>query len=205
MRIVHISDTHNQHKNIEIPDGDILIHSGDATIAGTAVEVQNFNLWLGTLPHRHKIFVPGNHDFLFERDLNQAISLLTNATLLIDQEIKIEGLRIYGTPWVPQFGFWAFMRKDMHLDQTFEKIPDDLDILISHGPPFGILDNGGFGFSGSMTLMKAVYRAQPEFHLFGHIHEGYGKHEDSQTSYFNSALCHSSLFKITKEPRVLDL
>ena len=205
MRIVHLSDTHNHHRNIEVPDGDILIHSGDATISGRVPEVHDFNLWLGSLPHKYKIFVPGNHDFLFEEDLDQARKLLSSATLLIDEEVTIEGLRIYGTPWVPQFGFWAFMRPDMRLTQFFDKIPDDLDILISHGPPFGILDNGGFGFSGSMTLMKAVYRAQPEFHLFGHIHEGYGKHEDTQTTYLNSALCHPALFKITKEPRILDL
>src|SRR5271170_4213371 len=120
MRIVFISDTHGLHEQmlVPIPDGDILIHAGDATMMGRMNEIAAFGAWFRHLPHTHKVFVAGNHDWMFEKNpslaadlLNQGILGLNNTpkiTYLLDNEITIEGLRIYGSPWQPRFYDWAF-------------------------------------------------------------------------------------------------
>ena len=98
-RIVAISDTHSRHNQISaLPAGDILIHAGDATNKGTLAEVVAFNQWLGTLPYQHKIFVAGNHDFLFEKSPEIARTLMTNAHYLLDEAVVIAGLKFYGSP-----------------------------------------------------------------------------------------------------------
>lgn len=108
-RIVCVSDTHNCNEAIDVPDGDILIHSGDATINGTVTEIRDFNRWFSALPHKHKIFVAGNHDWLFETDETLARQILHKDIIYLqDSEITVEGLRIYGSPWQPRFYDWAF-------------------------------------------------------------------------------------------------
>ena len=109
MRVVCISDTHNCNGQISVPDGDVLVHSGDATITGTVAEIKNFNTWFSALPHRHKVFIAGNHDWLFERENAAARELLSdNITYLQDSAVEIEGLKFYGSPWQPRFFDWAF-------------------------------------------------------------------------------------------------
>src|SRR2546430_16820633 len=108
MRIVCISDTHSRHDRIEVPPGDILIHAGDATMTGRMEELARFNHWLGRLPHHYKIFIAGNHDWLFEKEPTLAESLITNAMYLRDSAARIEGLKFYGSPWQPRFMHWAF-------------------------------------------------------------------------------------------------
>src|SRR6478672_4215138 len=110
MKIVCLSDTHNCNEKIEVPGGDILIHAGDATINGTESEVEEFLAWFSRLPHRHKIFVAGNHDWLYEKN-NRFARLLTanfNINYLQDFSTEIEGLKIYGSPWQPRYFDWAF-------------------------------------------------------------------------------------------------
>ncbi len=108
-RIVAISDTHSRHNQfVDLPEGDILIHAGDATVQGKFDEVVEFNRWLGTLPYKHKIFVAGNHDFLFEKSPEMARALMSNAYYLQDSFVVLEGLKIYGSPWQPRFHDWAF-------------------------------------------------------------------------------------------------
>ena len=111
MRVVLVSDTHNRHAAIAVPDGDLLVHAGDATSRGTPQEVAAFNAWLLRLPHRHKVFIAGNHDFLFQQQPAQARALLAavpGLKYLEDEETTVEGLRIWGTPWQPWFYDWAF-------------------------------------------------------------------------------------------------
>src|SRR5690349_17782977 len=109
-KIVCLSDTHNCNGQFAVPDGDILIHSGDATIRGTVPEIEEFLAWFSRLPHPVKIFVAGNHDWLYESD-NRFARLLTakfNIRYLQDASTEIGGLKIYGAPWQPRFYDWAF-------------------------------------------------------------------------------------------------
>ena len=109
MRIVCISDTHNCNEQISVPDGDLLIHSGDATINGTRDEIKRFAEWITSLPHRNKIFVAGNHDWLFERDNEAARSMLGNSVIYLQDSLAaVEGMKVYGSPWQPRFYDWAF-------------------------------------------------------------------------------------------------
>merc|ERR1719264_1866560 len=155
IRIVCISDTHSLVENVQppfnIPDGDILIHAGDFTNQGNLDKVEEFNSWLGSLPHRHKVVIAGNHDLSFDYekiqrpDLRKAKSLLTNCIYLEDSTITIEGLKIYGTPRTPLYGHhlvgFMISCSDVQMwEEECSKIPTDTDILISHGPPLGILD-----------------------------------------------------------------
>ena len=188
MRIVCISDTHNEVMTEPIPDGDILIHAGDATIRGKIREVARFAQWFNSLPHKYKVFVPGNHDFLYERDRNIADTFVKS---LQDELIQIEGLKIYGSPWQPEFYNWAFnLPRGEPLREIWSKIPDDVDLLITHGPPFGILDANLSGeHVGCEDLLERVKKIKPKIHIFGHIHEGYGQTEIDGTTFINASIC----------------
>jgi Icc-related predicted phosphoesterase len=211
-RIVAISDTHSRHQQFgELPAGDILIHAGDATVRGDLQEVVEFNRWLGTLPHKHKIFVAGNHDFLFERAPQLACSLMSNAIYLLDSFRIIEGLKIYGSPWQPRFFDWAFnLDRGREIRRKWERIPDDTDILITHGPPHGILDGvidrwtGTIEAVGCEELLPVVQRIKPRVHIFGHIHAGYGQVEQDGVQFINASSCNEA-YKIVHPPIVIDL
>lgn len=213
MKVVCISDTHNLHREIPIPKGDILIHAGDITNIGTMAEFDDFNQWLGELPHRNKIIIAGNHDFLFERNhishLERFMGRI-NAHYLQDSEIQVAGLRIYGTPWTPTFMDWAFMKDEQFADvgeatEIYSKIPPNLDILITHGPPRGILDMTPRGeAAGSGILLQRVWDVRPRYHVFGHIHEGYGRIEKNGTTFINAALSRG-WEKYKKVPIVLEI
>lgn len=205
MRIVCVSDSHMQHTYLDIPDGDILIHSGDALNRGSYAEAQRFNDWLGTLPHKYKIYVPGNHDETFEVAQEESVRIMTNAVVLIDQEVTIEGLRIYGSPWTPTFMDWNFMKSDAELGQVWQKIPDNLDVLITHGPPYGILDQNQKGeHCGSQTLYRAVIEKKPKFHVFGHIHHSSGIYKIDPTTFVNAAVL-NDWYNIVANPKVFEI
>lgn len=190
MKIVCISDTHGGHHKMDIPEGDILIHAGDLSSRGTAKEIRRFNNWLEKLPHPHKIVVAGNHDFLFEEQPEEAQALLSNATYLEDSSIVIEGIKIWGSPITPWFFDWAFNRhRGEEIKAYWEKIPQDTDILITHGPPFGILDLTIHGQQvGCEELLTIVKKIQPRLHIFGHIHEAHGTIHEENTQYINASM-----------------
>ena len=189
MKIVIISDTHNQLSKMNIPDGDILIHAGDATGRGREYEIEDFNAELGALPHKVKIFVPGNHDWLFQTNETKARSLMTNAIVLIDELIEINGLKIYGSPWQPRFYDWAFnVNRGDAIAQKWASIPEGLDILITHGPAFGILDDTINGMRvGCEELYKKIFEVKPKYHVSGHIHFGYGMRELDGITFINAS------------------
>ena len=192
MRIVCLSDTHNCNHEIDVPDGDILIHAGDATIRGTIEEVAAFNRWFKTFPHRHKIFVAGNHDWLFELDNVRARSLLDpSITYLQDSSVQIDGVSIYGAPWQPRFYDWAFnLDRGAPMSEKWAMIPDGVDVLITHGPPNGILDITPAGDNaGCEELRKRVEQVRPRLHVFGHIHLGYGIEDRNGTRFVNACTC----------------
>lgn len=206
-RIVCLSDTHNCNEQIRVPDGDILIHAGDATIQGTIDEIVLFNEWFARLPHRHKIFVAGNHDWLFETDNRLARKLLDDKIIYLqDSSAEIEGLKIYGSPWQPWFFDWAFnLPRGERLAEKWRLIPDDTEILITHGPPFGILDFPPDETSvGCEMLRLRVEEIRPKLHIFGHIHHSYGTEENFGTKFINASNCDEA-YEPANSPIVFDL
>ena len=206
IKIVAISDTHSRHRGITVPDGDILIHAGDATMVGRIDEIAEFNRWLGALPHPVKLFCAGNHDLLFEKAPAVARSMITNATYLQDELIEVMGLRIYASPWQPRFFDWAFnLDRGESLRRKWAMIPDSLDVLITHGPPFGILDQNLEGeHCGCEELRTAVERLRPRVQLFGHIHQSYGQMAHEGIRFVNACICDES-YRPINAPIVIEL
>jgi len=218
MRIVCVSDTHGLHRELAPPDGDLLIHAGDATMQGRPEEIERFDQWLGSLPHRRKVVIAGNHDRLFEERPEEAQRRITNALYLQDSEATVDGLRIWGSPWQPWFLSWAFnLRRGAPLRAKWDLIPPGIDVLVTHGPPHGVRDrvNGvmarglsialGHGPSvGCEELLAAVRRLRPRLHVFGHIHEGYGREEREGTLFVNASCCDQD-YRPVNPPVVVDL
>ncbi|KAJ0394646.1 hypothetical protein P43SY_003844 [Pythium insidiosum] len=211
---------------LTVPDGDVLIHCGDFTDRGTHKEIKDFNDWLGTLPHRHKIVVAGNHDLSMDaaeyklhwdslwrhtefNDPTVARDLLSNCTYLENRSTVIDGVKIHGSPMTPPIPgrIMAFnVERGYAAQQHWAKIPSDVDILITHGPPHGILDKTATGLRvGDESLLKEVVsRCRPQFHLFGHIHEAYGIARLGRTVFINCAT--STLLRRPKHrPVVFDV
>ena len=208
MRIVAISDTHTFEDRISVPNGDVLIHAGDATITGTVEEVSAFGVWLESQPHKHKIVIAGNHDWLFERDPVRARLLIEPwANYLQDSMVEVDGIRFYGSPWQPRFQDWAFnVNRGRAISRYWSLIPK-CDVLITHGPPWGVLDQvmEGRPHLGCEELGEAVGRVRPRFHVFGHIHGGYGQRRAPNGIHFiNASICDEAYNPINA-PIVFDL
>ena len=205
MRIVCISDTHNLTETIPVPDGDLLLHAGDLTMAGSAREIERAQRWLAGLPHRRKVVIAGNHDFLFEREPHAARSLMQAVTYLQDELVDVDGLKIWGSPWQPWFYDWAFnLRRGPEIRAKWDLIPQGIDILLTHGPPAGHGGRTRMGDeAGCLDLLAAVRRVRPRLHVFGHIHEGYGTTQAGVTRCVNASLCDAD-YRAVNAPVVLD-
>ena len=227
-RLVLISDTHNQHEQLTIPLGDILIHSGDFSGTGTFKQTSTFFSWFAAQPHRYKILVAGNHDitlhgefyeqqwwrFHRERADDQAIRALLESYevegafyYLRDREVELDGLRIYGSPWQPEFFSWAFNLPRGEISaRKWAEIPTGVDVLITHGPPWGYLDQLDNGeHTGCEALERALFtRVRPKLHVFGHIHEGYGLAEVDGITLANASSCDAAYAPV-QPPLVVDL
>lgn len=193
MRIVCVSDTHGHEPMI--PDGDLLIHAGDLCLAGTLPELNRAADWLGSLPHRHKIVVAGNHDWPFSRQPNEARAIIRDvagAVYLQDSFVEVEGLKVWGAPWQPEFAGWAFnLPRGPALAEKWAMIPDDTDVLVTHGPPAGILDmnlEGERCGCRDLSLRLASRSAKPRLHVFGHIHEGHGVRPFESVLFVNASV-----------------
>lgn len=287
-RIVCISDTHSMtsHMAKGVPDGDVLIHAGDFTRCGHMSEVRQFNKWLGTLPHKHKIVIAGNHEISFDPDISssrrnrkQQVNIqnfnfsnvkethrsnhtgnqgldpivpsmpnmanlsidestlnddsnggtqegasprddsvqekdsksikmeLTNCVYLEDRSTTIYGLKFYGSPWQPEFCGWGFnLPRGRALLDKWDMIPDDTDVLITHTPPVGYGDLCASGTrAGCVDLLHTVQkRVRPKYHIYGHIHEGYGVRSDGKTVFVNASTCDLA-FSPKNKPIVFDI
>lgn len=222
MRVVFISDHHTQLDSVKVPDGDILIDAGDWTYVGSVEEISAYNRKMGKLPHKNKICVAGNHDRLLEQEPSLGRSLLTNVMYIQDEEIEIKGLHIYGSPWQPTFGYgWAFnLPRGRSLATRWNSIPDNLDILITHGPPFEVLDTvrrmddlmwpndrmldlGIVEHVGCQDLKETVDQVKPKVHVFGHIHGARGIKKTKNTLFLNASICNES-YKPKNKPIVVD-
>ena len=206
MKITFISDTHNKHKELTdknlLPGGDLIIHSGDISGRGLENEVTNFLDWFQDLNYTHKIFIAGNHDFWFEKSFDIVKKYKDKGVIyLFDHFVNIDGLNIYGSPWQPAFFNWAFnLHTSKDLKYYWDKIPNNLDVLITHGPPKYTLDVLPTGVNvGCEELTKRVEVVKPKIHCFGHIHSGYGEKYVDGVQYFNAAVLGEN-YNLTNNP-----
>lgn len=207
MRLVLISDTHAKHRKFEIPPGDVLIHAGDIMTTGwDPLEITDFDNWLGELPHKHKIVIAGNHDWLFQKS-HRTRNLITNAIYLENSGVEIEGVKFWGSPAQPEFCNWAFnYRRGREIDRIWSMIPDNTDVLITHGPPAGFRDwvKSGHESLGCQNLRSYIKRVRPKINVFGHIHGGYGEDHDGVTHFVNASLLNEA-YHPTNKPIVVEL
>ena len=183
MKIMFLSDTHGRHLEItelygELPYVDIIVHSGDCTRYGEFEETDLFMNWFSKQNAKHKVLVAGNHDFVLQQTDRRNWLLANNygVTYLEDSFINIDGLGIYGSPWSPVFGMWAFMKqRNAELDEVWQKVPTDgsVDLLVTHTPRYGRFDvsvRGNYNV-GCEMLANRINDIHPKVHVFGHIHE----------------------------------
>ena len=199
---IFISDTHTHHESIQQQlielysscEEAILIHTGDISYRGMIGEVKNFLEWFSGLPFKHKIMIAGNHDFAFEDQSSLMRTILreeySGITYLEDSGVEIDGFKIWGSPVTPTFHNWAFNRDHKDIKKHWDAIPDDVDILLTHGPPYGILDQTDVGLNVGCPLLKKRIDDLPnlKIHAFGHIHESNGTNLIDEKIYVNSSI-----------------
>lgn len=201
MRILHLSDTHNSHRQLNnLPAADIIIHSGDISFAGTGEEVLDFIEWFGALNYKYKIFIAGNHDYALDGKVPERIQrfLPENCYYLCNSGVAINGVNLWGVP----FFFSEEMNENNHLH--INSIPDNTDILITHRPPFGVLDNSNNFAYGCRVLLQKVTEIRPRYHLFGHIHDAFGIEKHEYTTFVNAAVVDAE-YQLRNEPILFKL
>jgi len=216
-RITFISDTHTKHDKLSgfLTGGDILVHAGDLTGRGYITEIENFAKWYDNINNYDtKVFIAGNHDFGFQDDNEKVKGLLTGYKTIdylqddwmgIGEDVDTM-VKIWGTPWQPEFHNWAFnLPRGEKLKEKWDMIPVNTDILITHGPPFGKLDYVPYDNVnvGCEELMKRVQEIKPKIHVFGHIHEGYGYVFDGNTHFINAAVLNGR-YEYRNKPVTID-
>lgn len=191
MRIAIISDTHELHRDVDLPEVDLLIHAGDWTFFSKKLNaIEDFNDWLAEQHIQHgAVLVPGNHEFYLEDDWSRR-SLTDHATVLIDESLSVQGLNLWGSPVTPLLGGAFGISDPRERARHYAQISAGTHVLITHGPPYGILDGtpGTTQHQGCRELLDAVQRIKPLVHIFGHVHAGYGIHERAGTLFVNAAL-----------------
>ena len=196
MNICVISDTHTMHNRLKIEEDkiDMIIHCGDFS-NGDFYTTQSFLKWFNKLKITYKILISGNHDKWFELKSKTFIKKylkeeFKSIIYLEDDYVIINNIKIYGTPYVPNFYDWSFMKSDEDLKEIYKKIPKDVNILITHGPQYGVLDYTYDNKNpGSLSLKKRIEKLKKlKYHLVGHIHEGYGIKNDKKYKTINSAI-----------------
>ena len=209
MKITFISDTHNKHKQItkDLPGGDLLVHAGDISSMGYKHEIQQFCKWFDSLDnYTNKIFIAGNHDWGFQDHPSQTkeiIDFYKNITYLQDQidmigENTEDMIKVWGSPWQPEFYNWAFNlpRNGTELEGKWGLIPNDTDILITHGPAWGYVDKifGNQTPLGCELLTTKIKEIKPKIHVCGHIHSAYGYVFDGDTHFINASVLGEGYF-----------
>jgi Icc-related predicted phosphoesterase len=213
LSIAAFSDTHTYHRSVKLPDADVLVFAGDLMGSGYRhSEVKDFGEWFSAQPHNDKILVAGNHDRMFESDISYCLSKFDRGVIYLqDSGVDIAGFKFYGSPIQPWFYDWAFnVHRGPKIKEYWDNIPADTDVLITHGPPHGILDKmvpltepyfGAYDHLGCRDLMDAVEKIRPRVHIFGHIHGGYGHtnlYGTNGTEFYNAAICNEAYEPVNK-------
>lgn len=197
LRIIIISDTHN--KRIELPPADLLICCGDHSSMGYARELVAFDKWMEEIKPNYKhgiLLVPGNHDWLYQREPGVAKALVPSVKVLIHEAIEIEGIKFFGSPWQPIFGNWAFGLSNKELAEKWAQVPDDTQVLISHAPPYLILDqldehgsDPGANVGDVSLALRIKELRDLKLSCFGHIHCAANVLEQNGVTFINAAIC----------------
>jgi Icc-related predicted phosphoesterase len=224
MRITFISDTHTKHESItqDLPGGDLIIHAGDLMNSGrNPMDIYKFCKWFDELnQYDHKVFIAGNHDRIFETDPEMASEIYTfykNIDYLQDNWVtvgdsdphdpNVKTAKIYGSPWQPEFYSWAFNlpRNGEDLHEKWFWIPNDTDILVTHGPPWGHCDVTPYGNLnvGCELLRVRVDEFKPKIHIFGHVHSGYGYKFHEGTHFINASVLNER-YEYENKPMTVD-
>jgi len=212
LRLVCISDTHGEHERVALPPGDVLVHAGDVTAHGSELDWLRFLDWFGSRDFAHRLFVAGNHDRFPEARPERArrLALEAGVTWLDDEGCRVEGVVFWGSPITPRFHDWSFMRDPgPDIERHWAMIPEGTDVLVTHGPPAGILDeveraDGSRERTGCPSLLERIATVRPALHLFGHIHEGYGRLDRGGVSHVNVSTMDSG-YRIANAPVALEL
>lgn len=214
LTIAAISDTHTHHRTVRVPDADVLVFSGDLMGSGYRHnEVKDFAEWFSDQPHKHKLMIAGNHDRMFESQLAYCLSKFSDNgfVYLENTGYDIDGFKFWGSPVQPWFYNWAFnVERGEAIKKYWDMIPNDTDVLITHGPPYGILDTvyDGQKNLGCEELWKTIHdRLSLKVHIFGHIHGGYG-HESRPYSkmvdFYNASICDED-YRPVNEPWLISI
>lgn len=231
MRVVCISDTHSKHRGLVLPDGDLLIHAGDFTMRGYQYEVTGFFDWFADQPFGRKVCIAGNHDWHMEKGVTQAeLDSIRDRKIdyLHDSEVVIDGVKIWGSPYQPEFFDWAFnVQRGREIQKHWDLIPRDVDIVVTHGPVLGhhdtvvdYTDPSETVNVGCKNLKQTLDSIVPSVHVCGHIHCGYGSviagglgpvgaggrgsTSDGSTLYINASILNEA-YAVENKPIVFDI
>ncbi len=216
MKLVIVSDTHNKHHKLVLPEGDVFIHCGDSTIMGTLKETAAFANWFRSLDYKYKIVIAGNHDYLFQDHNSLARSMFDhdNCYYLEDSGLEIEGMLFWGSPWVSPIGKWAFCLEEKLRDLKWNNIPSVTEVLITHTPPRDILDwiwlaspprsEVDKEHLGCARLKSRFASLVPSIHCFGHIHEAYGIDKHQDTTFINASSCNEE-YELVNKPIEIEI
>ena len=228
MRILFTSDSHSLQNEIPkqwLKEADAICHSGDICLKGTHQEAVAFMKWFSELPYEHKLFTVGNHDICFDpthrrykyfkedfdrvypEKIDDIREIIPDNIMLLDNSgIEIEGLKFWGYPQTPEFCSWAFnIPRGEAMTEFTGQIPLDTDILLTHGPPRGILDMTMRGeYVGCEQLLERIKEVKPLVHSFGHIHEARGKVVDGDTLFLNSSVVNLNYF-VVNQPHLVEI
>lgn len=217
MTIVAISDTHGRHNQLDMSKypADVLIHAGDWTRGRDLglSETIEFLEWLEAQPYKHKLFIAGNHEVQVEADqarFSHILSTYPSITYLHHKTITIDGINFYGSNYSNEFCGWAFMKKELGLEEIWDKIPDDTNVLITHGPAYGTHDQvkHAYGCDPNVGSESLVYRKRElegtlKLHISGHIHEAYGISGTNPTNICASVL--NENYQLVNNPIIITI
>ena len=206
-RIVMVSDTHDKYGELtQMPKGDILLMAGDLTFHGRPDELGRLNEWLDRQDYNHKVLIPGNHDLTFESMWDVAHRLVPAADAILNQEMyDADGLKIWGEPRQPWFYDWAFnVPRDRMKTEVWDKVPDNIDVLLTHGPPWGAGDICRSGHVGCVAQRDYILEKRPRLVVCGHIHSGAGMYILGNTTVVNASVVDEE-YHVVRRPVVIDM